>query len=245
MSDSSSDWSSSQLRTLWSNALFFNVCPNENQHWRNVFSVNKRLLQKYWSAEIQRTFRYEQNNYFTKVQGQEKISCELLNGFVSLWQTPLVCRQRKCCETEGFERHRQSSTEKTVITPPILSLHTHPHTHKRLLALTRAHTWAPAWGPPMAAETLSLFPHMLPHDLRLCEFLMEGLFLSTMCEVKGFKLATDRYVLQTSGTDILRHCLASAKRNKLLDCRLFIEHWIVAIIIIIQTWALSLNKASV
>lgn len=57
---------------------------------------------------------------------------------------------------------------------------------------------------------------MLPHDLRLCEFLMQGLFLSAMCEVRGFKLVFDSYVLQTSSPDILCHCLArvALKGNK-------------------------------
>lgn len=62
----------------------------------------------------------------------------------------------------------------------------------------------PACGPPTAAETslpLSLFPHMLPHDLRLCEFLMQELFLAAMCEVRACKLKLDRYMLQRSSAD--------------------------------------------
>lgn len=101
---------------------------------------------------------------------------------------PMACRQRKCSETEGFKSYRQCSTVKAVITPPILSLYTHTHSNRHIhshpLAQTRAYTWAPTAPPPLRQlrrTCRSVFPHMLPYDLRLCEFLMQGTFVVALC----------------------------------------------------------------
>lgn len=105
----------------------------------------------------------------------------------------MACRQRKCSETQGFKRHRHSSTVKAVISPPILSL---PHTHP--LAQTRVSTWAPAWGPLRQlrrAATLTISTYAALWLEALCVS-HAGTLLFAMCNVRTCTLAFDRFTVQ-------------------------------------------------
>lgn len=98
----------------------------------------------------------------------------------------------------GFSKDADSLLPRRLLSPHPSCL-CHKHTHTAIL--THIHPYPLprhvlmheplARGPPMAAETsmtLSLFPHTLSHDLALCEFLMQGIFLTAMCEVSWISI---------------------------------------------------------